>query len=145
MKLMLKLKNIGVKNKLIAVLDTNVLVSALWTLNGKAAYILQKVISGELQLCHNYQILIEYREVLLCPKFKFKNWQVNFLLETIEKDGISVIPTTLPDIKFVDESDRIFYEVAKFCNTLLVTGNLKHFPDDDCIMTVSDFYQSIIQ
>ena len=145
MKLMLKLKNTGVKNKLIAVLDTNVLVSALWTPNGKAAYILQKVISGELQLCHNYQILKEYREVLMRPKFKFSEWQVNFLLETIEKDGISVIPTTLPDIKFVDESDRIFYEVAKFCNTPLVTGNLKHFPDDDCIMTVSDFYQSIIQ
>lgn len=134
----------GVKNKLLAVLDTNVLVSALWTPNGKAANILQKVISGDLQLCHNYQILTEYREVLLRPKFKFKEWQVNFLLETIEKDGISVIAKTLSNVKFVDESDRIFYEVAKFCNAPLVTGNLKHFPADDCIMTVSDFYQSII-
>ena len=138
MKLMLKLKNIGVKNKLIAVLDTNVLVSALWTPNGKAAYILQKVI-------HNYQILIEYREVLLRSKFKFSEWQVNFLLDTIEKEGFSVIPTSLPNIKFIDESDRIFYEVAKFCNAPLVTGNLKHFPDDNCIMTVSDFHQNIIQ
>ncbi|MBR1729965.1 MAG: putative toxin-antitoxin system toxin component, PIN family [Selenomonadaceae bacterium] len=130
---------------MIAVLDTNVLVSALWSSNGKAAYILQKVIAGDLKLCHSYQILTEYREVLLRPKFKFKDWQVNFLLETIEKDGFSVIPTSLPNIKFIDESDRIFYEVAKFCNAPLVTGNLKHFPNDDCIMTVSDFYQSIFQ
>ena len=141
---MTKLKNIEVKNKLIEVLDTNVLVSALWTPNGKAAYILQKVIAGDLKLCHNYQILTEYREVLLRPKFKFKDWQVNFLLETIEKDRFSVIPTSSSNIEFICKSDRIFYEVAKFCNAPLITGNLKHFPDDNCIMTVSDFYQIII-
>ena len=129
---------------MIVVLDTNVIVSALWTPNGKAAYIVNQVIAGNLKLCHDYRILTEYREVLSRPKFKFSSWQINFLLETFEKDGISVIPQTLPNISFPDESDRVFYEVAKFCNAPLVTGNLKHFPQDDYIITVTDFYNHLV-
>ena len=107
---------------MIAVLDTNVLVSALWTPNGKAAYIVNQAIAGRLKLCHDYRILAEYRE----------------------KDGISVIPNSLPQVPFTDESDRVFYEVAKFCRAPLVTGNLKHYPQDDCIVTLSDFYDKIL-
>ena len=80
---------------MIAVLDTNVIVSALWTPSGKAAYIVNQVIAGNLKLCHDYRILTEYREVLSRPKFKFSSWQINFLLETFEKDGISVIANAL--------------------------------------------------
>lgn len=127
------------------VLDTNVIVSALWTPNGKAAYIVNQVIAGKLKLCHDYRILTEYRDVLSRPKFKFSSWQINFLLETFEKDGISVIPDLLPNIHFVDESDRVFYEVAKFCNAPLVTGNLKHYPQDDCIKTVADYYTQLFK
>lgn len=129
---------------MIAVLDTNVLVSALWTPNGKAAYIVNQAIAGRLKLCHDYRILAEYREVLSRPKFKFYDWQINSLLERLEKDGISVIPHALPQVPFSDESDRVFYEVAKFCNAPLVTGNLKHYPKDDCIITLSDFYDKIL-
>ena len=129
---------------MILVLDTNVIVSALWTPNGKAAYIVNQVIVGNLKLCHDYRILTEYRDVLSRPKFKFALWQINFLLETFEKDGISVIPVSLPYVPFSDESDRVFYEVAKFCNAPLVTGNLKHFPKDDFIMSVTDFYNQLV-
>ena len=129
---------------MIAVLDTNVLVSALWTPNGKAAHIVNQAISGRLKLCHDYRILAEYREVLSRPKFKFYDWQVNFLLERLEKDGISVIPIALPQVPFTDESYRVFYEVAKFCDAPLVTGNLKHYPQDNCVVTVSDFYDKIL-
>ena len=123
---------------MIAVLDTNVLVSALWTPNGKAAYIVNQAISGRLKLCHDYRILAEYREVLSRLKFKFSDWQINFLLERLEKDGISFIPTALPHVPFTDKSDRIFYEVAKFCGAPLVTGNLKHYPQNDSIIFPSE-------
>ena len=125
---------------MIVVLDTNVLVSALWTPNGKAAYIVNQVIVGNLKLCHDYRILTEYRDVLTRPKFKFSSWQVNFLMETIDRDGISVSPPLLLNVSFSDESDRMFYEVAKFCGAPLVTGNLKHFPPEDFVMTVTDYY-----
>ena len=127
-----------------AVLDTNVIVSALWTPNGKAAYILNQVVTGKVRLCHDYRIFTEYRDVLSRPKFKFSTWQVEFVLNAFDKYGISVIPTPLPDVAFVDESDRAFFEVAKFCNAPLVTGNLKHYPQDDCVTTLADYYNRLL-
>ncbi|MBQ7528477.1 PIN domain-containing protein [bacterium] len=116
------------------------LVSALWTPNGKASYIVSQVIAGRIKLCYDYRILAEYRDVLSRPKFKFSDWQINFLLDAFEKDGVSVIADPLNHVPFSDESDRAFYEVAKFCHAKLITGNTKHYPLDDCVVTVSEYY-----
>lgn len=45
------------------------------------------------------------------------------------------------DAPFVDEADRKFYEAAKYCGTVFPTGNLKHFPNDDMVMSVSGFLE----
>lgn len=127
------------------VLDTNILVSAFWTPNGKAAYVVRQIIDGKINLCCDSRILSEYREVLLRPKFHFDHWQINSLLELFEKDGIFVVANPLPDILFVDESDKMFFEVAKFCNAPLVTGNLKHYPQDNLIMSLTDYFLLINQ
>ena len=42
-------------------------------------------------------------------------------------------------IPFADESDKKFYEVAKHCNAKLITGNLKHFPNDGIAISPTDF------
>ena len=43
------------------------------------------------------------------------------------------------DAPFPDESDRKFYEVARFCRAPLVTGNSQHFPKDETVLTVAEF------
>ncbi len=96
---------------MIAVLDTNVLVSALWTPNGKVAYILQKVISGELQLCHNYQILKEYRDVLSHPKFRLTEDIVDDVINSFMQAGFKLDAEPL-DIVLPDPKDVVFYEVV---------------------------------
>ena len=126
------------------VLDTNILVSAFWTPNGKAAYVVKQIIDGKINLCCDSRIISEYREVLFRPKFHFDHWQVNSLLELFEKDGIFVVANPFPDIHFDDESDKMFFEVAKFCNATLVTGNLKHYPKEDFIMSLTDYFFKII-
>lgn len=45
------------------------------------------------------------------------------------------------DAPFVDEADRKFYEAAKYCGAVFLTGNLKHFPNDDMVMSVSGFLE----
>lgn len=41
-----------------------------------------------------------------------------------------------------DETDREPYEIAKYCNTILMTGNLAHYPlDYFFVMSPSDFCQ----
>ena len=39
------------------------------------------------------------------------------------------------DIFFNDESDRKFYDTAKTADSYLVTGNIKHFPNDPIVIT----------
>lgn len=53
-------------------------------------------------------------------------------------------PPSLPSVSFSDEFDRVFYEVAKFCNAPLVTSNLKHFPMENCVITVADYYAYLL-
>ena len=74
------------------------------------------------------------------PKFGFSKSEINSLLDWFEACGRSVLAEPLEDV-FVDEADKKFYEVAKFCGAVLVTGNLKHFPEDPLVMSVADFLE----
>jgi hypothetical protein len=38
-----------------------------------------------------------------------------------------------------DESDRVFYDVAKTAGAYLITGNTKHFPQEPFILTPAEF------
>ena len=108
------------------VLDTNILISAAWSPGRNASNILNAVFARKFTACYDYRILEEYHRVLHYPKFKFYEWEINAILEPMIKNGISV---------------RKFYEVAKNCNAILVTGNLAHYPSDSIIMSPSDFCQ----
>lgn len=121
------------------VLDTNVIVSALWSPGRNASDILNAVISRRFTACYDHRILEEYDRVLHYKKFPFSEWEINSVLEPIIKNGISVIADPLPNVPFTDETDRKFYEVAKFCHALLVTGNGKHYPEEKDILTLSEF------
>ena len=122
------------------VIDTNILVSALWSKNGAPARIVSMVVSGVLIPCFDYRILSEYREVLRRPKFGISDGEINAQLDWFEANGRSVVADPIED-SFIDEADKKFYEVAKFCGADLVTGNLKHFPEDPQIVSVSEFLE----
>jgi putative PIN family toxin of toxin-antitoxin system len=127
---------------MLVVIDTNVLVSAFWSKNGTSAKVLALILNGRLTPCYDSRILAEYRGVLLRPKFNFSQWEVAGILAHIENDGMSVVPCPLT-LPFIDEDDRKFYEVAKYCGAALITGNLKHFPKDDLVYSVADFLASL--
>lgn len=121
------------------VLDTNILVSAIWSPGRNASDILNAIFARKFTACYDYRILEEYDRVLHYKKFPFSEWEINSVLEPIIKNGFSVIADPLPDISFTDESDRKFYEVARFCCATLITGNGKHYPKESDILTMSDF------
>lgn len=122
-----------------AVIDTNVLVSALLSRNSDAAtvQILTKLIEGEIIPVYSSEIMQEYSEVLRRKKFKFDSGLIDMLLTSIEKYGEHIAPSStgevLPDMK-----DLPFYEVVmekRDDDAYLVTGNLKHFPVKPFIVT----------
>lgn len=122
-----------------AVIDTNVLVSALLSSKDDSAtvMVLGKVLSGEIIPVYSSVITKEYREVLSRKKFGFAGRTINYLLSAIEKYGILVNPSpsgmVLPDMK-----DLPFYEVVlekRDDEAYLVTGNVKHFPKEPFVVT----------
>lgn len=124
------------------VLDTNILISAAWSPGRNASSILNAVFAKKFSVCYDYRILEEYNRVFHCPKFKFFEWEINAILEPLIKNGISVIADPIPDVSFdKDETDRKFYEVAKYCHAILVTVNLAHYPSDPFVISPSDFFQ----
>ena len=125
---------------MLAVIDTNVIVSALINPDGKPAQILNLIYAGEITTCYNAQIMLEYETVLKRAKFGFPEALVDAALMTIEDGGFSMpsIPSKPDDVEMSDESDRKFYDLAKTNNAFLITGNLKHFPEDSRIITPAE-------
>ena len=122
------------------VLDTNILVSAMWSPEGNAARIIEAILANRFTPCYDRQIAEEYNKVLRYPKLKFKEDDIVAFLEPVLDYGLGITDYPRTDIVFDrDETDRKFFEVAKYCNALLVTGNLKHYPNDPIVMTMADF------
>ena len=128
-----------------AVLDTNVIVSALLSSKADAAtvQVLQKLFSDSFCPVISKEIMAEYTEVLHRAKFHFSPAIVDDLLFAIEEKAEYVIPAStgaiLPDMK-----DLPFYEVVmekRADDAYLVTGNQKHFPAEPFIITAREFLE----
>jgi len=124
------------------VLDTNVIVSALLNPNGLPSKILNLVITEKNRILYDNRIILEYQDVLKRKKFGFNAEWIDSLIDFIKVEGEFVISEPI-NLKFIDEDDKKFYEVAKSGNAkYLVTGNKKHFPDDDMIVTPKEYIES---
>lgn len=123
-----------------AVIDTNVLVSALLTHNPLAATakILDLLSEGHITPVYNEDIVKEYQDVLLRQKFHFKEEKVRLVLSYISHYGIH--SDRIPyDGEMPDEKDRPFYEVSlSMEDSFLVAGNLKHFPVTPKVISPAD-------
>ena len=79
--------------------------------------------------------MAEYEEVLSRPHFRIGSEQLETLLAYIRTHGVATERTPFEEL-FVDEDDRVFYEVALTEeDSFLVTGNLKHYPVDPRVVT----------
>jgi len=125
---------------IMAVLDTNILVSALWTPAGNASTIVNLVFMDKIIPCFNLHILNEYRAVLSRPRLTFSAGQVDKLLAEISGRGllVTVSPST---IKMPDETDRKFYDTARICEAYLITGNSRHYPNDPLVISPARFLE----
>jgi uncharacterized protein len=86
------------------------------------------VLTGDLDIALNMAIRQEYDEVLRRPEFHFPAPRVDTLLSIVDWFGLFVAavppwPVTLPD-----PDDEPFLGVAAATDSVLVTGNLRHFP-----------------
>ena len=96
-----------------AVIDTNVLVSALLSRHDDAATVLVvgKLFSGDVIPLYSEEILKEYSEVLRRRKFHFSKETIDVLFRAIEKFGEQVEPAPTGEM-LPDRKELPFYEVV---------------------------------
>jgi len=114
------------------VLDTNVLISALWKPGSVPDLALELIFQRRATILHDTRILAEYREVLARPKFKrIDPARTASLIDRIASAGESVRDAAPWTGTMKDDDDRMFVEVALAGHAnVLVTGNLKDYPLD---------------
>ena len=130
-----------------AVIDTNVLVSALLNFRSNPGQVLISVFNGETIPLLNEEILAEYREVLARKKFRFPPELVDIILTRLAACSlnISAFSEDYPEIS--DPKDRCFYAVTmserQSGDVLLVTGNIRHFPVKPFVVTPARFVEML--
>jgi len=129
------------------VIDTNVFISALLSKNGDAAtvQVLRALLDGRIVPLYHNEILAEYDEVLHREKFHFQEKSIQMILTAVKEFGVEVFPQPTGEI-LVDMDDLIFYEVAmekRDDDAYLVTGNQKHYPIRDFIVTPAEMMRIV--
>ena len=131
--------------KYFAVIDTNVIVSALLKHNSIPGKVIDYVTTDVITLLGNTEILDEYEDVLTRSKFNFSEDEVhNYLCLLREK--MKLIDSQKCEEFFIDLADAKFYEVAiayEEDQSHLVTGNKKHFPEKPFIVSPREMVEII--
>lgn len=132
--------------KYFAVIDTNVVVSAMLKKDSMPALVLREVLLGNINILVNEEILEEYLEVLSRNKFQFPSNSVANLINELKKQAIYVDALPIEE-HMPDPDDAVFYEIVmearKDVDAYLVTGNLKHFPEKAYIVTPKEMIEII--
>lgn len=131
--------------KCYAVVDTNVIVSALITKNPDSAprQVFRAMLSGEIIPLYHSDILAEYQEVLSRKKFHLQPAMIQTVLNAVRQFGVEVTPKPTGEI-LIDMDNLVFYEVAmekREDDAYLVTGNQKHYPIRDFIVTPAEMVE----
>lgn len=129
------------KDKIFAVIDTNVIVSALLSSNleSNPVKVFRAIVQERIVPLYNDEILEEYKSVLSRPKFHLNHSLIEAVIKAIITDGLNIDRTPAADIEFPDPKDLVFYEVALSVeDSYLITGNIRHFPVKPFVVTPAE-------
>lgn len=132
------------KDKFFAVIDTNVIVSALISKNidSNPGKVFRAIVQERIVPLYNDEILEEYRCVLSRPKFHLAPDLIETVLKAIIVDGLNLDRVPATGIDFPDPKDIVFYEISiSKENAYLVTGNIKHFPVRSFIVSPAEMVE----
>lgn len=135
------------ENKIFAVIDTNVLVSALIATKVESypLIVVAYVFTGVITPVFNDEILAEYQEVLSRNKFNLNQQDIEQTMSFFKSVGVNVQRTETTDEVFTDAKDIVFYEVKlSKSDSYLVTGNKKHFPQKPFVITPKEMVEICI-
>ena len=127
-----------------AVIDTNVIVSSLIKGDSIPGFIINLIGNHTIiPIVHN-DLIKEYEDVLKRTKFNFNKEDIMGIINGFMKFGL-LYGINKTDVKFDDESDKKFYDLyssfKKEHTAFLITGNKKHFPNENNILSPREFLE----
>jgi putative PIN family toxin of toxin-antitoxin system len=130
----------GVGMGIKAVIDTNVLVSSFISKNPNSptVRIIKAIAEGIFIPVYSDDILSEYEEVLGRGHFKLDPSAISILIQRIKEIGEAVSPIDSEE-DFPDPDDKVFFCTALAGDAKLVTGNIKHYPPAELVVTPAQF------
>ncbi|MBR1552921.1 MAG: putative toxin-antitoxin system toxin component, PIN family [Schwartzia sp.] len=133
--------------KYYAVVDTNVILSGIWSRNrlSPPVVILNELVGGRVVPLYCEEIFQEYDDVLHREKFHLPESDIRTVFRAIHKYGIIVQPVMTDEV-FPDPDDRVFYETAlawQDVNAYLVTGNIRHFPVKRFVVSPAEMIEAL--
>ena len=122
-----------------AVIDTNVLISSMITHNDQSPTVgvLSSIFNGDIIPIYDNRAIEEYVDVMNRPKFSIPRELIDDVIDGIISAGLFIQSEGM-DVNLPDPKDVPFYVLARytrFLNSYLVTGNIRHFPEEDFIIT----------
>ena len=129
-----------------AVIDTNVIVSSMLKADSIPGSIINYIKSNTIVPLLNEEIIKEYIDVLTRNRFDFEEATIIEVISIIKEKGIFLErEQTLED--FIDQDDIVFYEIVMSARSTmdayLVTGNMKHYPIRNYIVTPREMIEII--
>ena len=107
------------------------------------AQVVDAITKGNLIPLYSQEILDEYEKVLYRLKFSFSEEKILRLLEMFRQFGLAVNSTPTGEI-LPDMDDLVFYEVVmekRDEDAYLITGNIRHFPKHNFIVTPAEMME----
>ena len=131
--------------KYYAVIDTNVVVSSFIKEQSLPWWIVHLVEKDVITPLLHEEIVNEYREVLSRNKFGIDDSRIQSFLELFTKNGLFLEKTNTETL-FSDRDDVVFYEIVltgkkEKEEAYLVTGNKRHFPKVDYIVSPAEMIE----
>jgi putative PIN family toxin of toxin-antitoxin system len=129
----LKTREHDVTYDVMFVLDTNVLVAALFSRRGASFWLLERVVDSRLSIAISVALALEYEDVLLRPAMLAQGWaseeQVSVILDVVLAQAVLVQPIRVrrrPALP--DPGDDLVLECALEANAdAIITMNLRDF------------------
>lgn len=132
--------------KYYAVIDTNVIVSSMLKHNSIPGKIIDLIFEKSIVPLLNEEIIDEYYEVLSRNMFGFNKEVIDNTINEIKLSGIFLERKEALEA-FIDSDDIVFYEIVMSArNTMdayLITGNLKHYPVRNYVVTPREMLEII--
>jgi uncharacterized protein len=108
-----------------AVLDPNVLISALLSRGGRPAQIVSRWLAGDFELVVSAALLAELRRALSYPKLRERvsKSEADEFVALLERGGLLVDDPAKPLRRCADPGDDYLVALAENANAMLVSGD----------------------